>query len=145
MHPPWFNAIAWTPAIPIEVLRKDRARLPALPGVYVFTSYPGPLDKNFGVLYVGKATNLSSRVQTYLTDPGDISIYSLRSATPKINTSLNHVGKVRLLVEIQQKYRDPNSPVSFIWVRWVIQNQPEALEKQVIQYLQPKHNERLRT
>jgi hypothetical protein len=115
-----------------------------MPGVYAFTSYSNPLDKNFGVLYVGKATNLFDRVQAYLSDPTSLPINAPRSLTPRLNTSLRHVGKVGLLVEIQQKYRDPTASTTFIWVRWTIKVNPEPLERDLIQYLQPKHNDRLR-
>ena len=143
-QPKSLAAISWSPPIPIEVLRSKRSLLPQAAGVYVFTSYLGPIEKNFGVLYVGKAKNLAQRVPAYLTDPENILIYSTRSSTPKLNSSLNHVGKVHLLVEIQQKYRESTKGTTFVWVRWTLDSNPEILEKSLINYLQPKFNERLR-
>ena len=138
------STISWSPVVPVEVLRQERSRLPHTAGVYVFTNYASGLEKNFGVLYVGKSKNLAKRVPSYLVDPGEISIFSLRSAIPKLNSSLRHVGKVKLLVEIQQKYRDAKVGTSFIWVRWAIAANPATLEKKLIEYLQPAFNERLR-
>ena len=140
----FLSAISWSPPVPIETLRVERSRLPQVGGVYVFTSYQSTVEKNFGVLYVGKATNLAKRVLTYLTDPSAINIFSPRGESLRLNTSLKHVGKVHLLVEIQQKYRNPDAKTTFIWVRWVIDPNPSELERKLIEYLQPKFNERLR-
>ena len=43
----------------------DRSHLPTSPGVYIFR------DADDGVIYVGKAKNIRSRVANYFTRSGD--------------------------------------------------------------------------
>lgn len=138
--PDWFSALAWSAPVPIEELRVERHRLPPGPGVYVFTNYAGPLEKNFGVLYVGKAGSLHKRVQSYLVDPGQLLLLSQRGGRTRLSTSLRHTGKNLLLIEIQQKYRAENLTRTSMWVRWHACASPHTLESQLIHYLQPAFN-----
>lgn len=62
-----------------------------------------------------------------------------------LNTSLRHAGKVQLLVEIQQKYRDAGDTKSCVWVRWHERPAPATLEDQLIKYLNPAYNSAART
>ncbi len=136
--PSWFTAMQWSPAVGVEALRSNRQLLPLGPGVYVFTNYGGALEKNTGVLYVGKAASLASRVQSYLVNPAELRVMSERSGSPRISSSLRHAGKVQLLVEIQQKSRGIGS--SGLWIRWTQVALPHMLESQLIQYLRPAFN-----
>ena len=139
-NPTWFDSIVWSTPIPIEQLRVDRDRLPKGSGVYVFTNYAGKLEKNFGVLYVGKAKSLYKRVQSYLVDPGRLLLFSYRSGEQRLNSSLKHAGKVQLMAEIQQKYRTAGDINTHMWVRWHECPSPVVLEDQLIKYLDPAYN-----
>lgn len=140
-NPPWFDLISWSPAVPVEDLRLERQRLPRGPGVYAFTNFDWAMEKNFGVLYIGKATvSLYTRVQSYLADPAKLMVMSKRSGTLRLNTSLRHAGKNALLVKIQQNYRDDRPSQTHMWVRWHECAAPETLEDQLIKYLQPAFN-----
>lgn len=136
--PSWFASLQWSAPVGVEALRGARHRLPAQSGVYVFTNYSGALAPNTGVLYVGKAKSLASRVASYLVDPAGMQVMSTRSGTERLNTSLRHAGKVQLLVELQQKSR-AGGP-SGLWVRWLISASPAALEASLIGYLRPAFN-----
>ncbi len=136
--PAWLTAINWSTPTTIEVLRRNRSLLPHASGVYVFTNFDGALERNLGVLYVGKARSLNSRVQSYLVDPAVMTVMSPRAGSNRVNTSLRHAGKALLLVEIQQKCRD-GAP-SNMWVRWASAAGPAVLERQLIDYFQPAFN-----
>jgi len=138
--PAWFSTVNWSEPVPIEDLRRDRTRIPSASGVYCFTTFDWTLEKNFGVLYVGKAKSLHKRIQSYLVDPAKLLILSQRSGTMRLSTSLRHTGKNLLLMEVQQKYRAEGLTKTFIWVRWHECASPHTLESQLIQYLQPKYN-----
>ena len=134
--PDWFSSIAWSDPVRVEALRSSRQLLPNRSGVYVFTNYGGPLEKNTGVLYVGRAGSLFTRVQSYLVDPGEMKIMSSRGSG--VSSSLKHAGKAQLLVEIQQRARGPG-PLG-IWVRWSATAAHEVLEKLLLSYLKPAYN-----
>lgn len=136
--PPWFSSIAWSAPVTVEALRSNRMLIPQSSGVYVFTNYSGVLQANTGVLYVGKATSLFSRLSSYLVDPSDMLVMSERSGGTRLNTSLRHAGKVQLLVELQQKSRT-ESP-SGLCVRWSLVSGPANLERMLISYLRPAFN-----
>jgi hypothetical protein len=136
--PVWFSSITWSSPVTIESLRTNRNLLPHCSGVYVFTNYSATLEQNFGVLYVGKATSLNNRVKSYLVDPSNMLVMSSRSATPRLNSSLRHAGKVQLLVELQQRSRGVG--LTGIWVRWTQSNSPAMLEQMLIGYLHPAFN-----
>jgi hypothetical protein len=140
MQPDWFTSLVWTPPLKLEQLREDRSPIPKTAGVYVFTNYDGTLRKNTGVLYVGKAKTLHSRLQSYLADPSEILIMSPRSGGQRLSSSLRHAGKVQLLVEVQQRYRALGHTDSGIWIRWTVCSEPAPLEGQLISYLQPAFN-----
>ena len=136
--PSWFSSIVWSAPLAVEALRTNRNWLPRLPGVYVFTNFAGPLEKSPGVLYVGNATSLFNRVQSYLVDPREMLVMSSRSGGQRDNSSLNHAGKAQLLAEIQQKSRGP-SP-SGICIRWSQTTSPASLEQLLLTYLRPAFN-----
>ena len=140
INPTWFDSIVWSKPIPIEQLRVERDELPKSSGVYIFTNYSGRLERNFGVLYVGKAKSLHRRVQSYLADPGKLLLFSYRSGEQRLNSSLKHAGKVQLMVEIQQKYRNAGDIRTYMWVRWHKCPSPAVLEDQLIKYLDPAYN-----
>ena len=134
--PDWFSVTKWSTPVSVEELRANRQQLPRLPGVYAFTNYEGPLEKNTGVLYVGKGASLFTRVQSYLVDPGSMPVMSRRSQT--VSSSLKHPGKAQLLVKIQQRARD-SSPCG-VGVRWSGTVAPETLEELLLAYLKPAYN-----
>jgi hypothetical protein len=138
--PDWFTALAWSAPKRIEDLRDDRTVIPKNSGVYVFTNYPGRLEKNTGVLYVGKAKSLHSRIQSYLADPGEMLVLSKRSGGQKISSSLRHAGKVQILMEVQQRMRALGHTKTGIWVRWHVVASPAVIEDQLIKYLYPAFN-----
>ncbi len=131
--------IAWTPPVPIEVLRVERVRLPRQSGLYLFTNHDGAVHPRLGNLYLGKAKSLYARLQSYLVDPASLMLFSPRNPL-KTNSSLRHAGKAQLLVEVQQKYREAGATQSFIWVRWHVCPSPRALEKALIQQMRPAFN-----
>jgi hypothetical protein len=140
MPPQWFTSLAWSAPSKLEQLREDRTPIPKSSGVYVFTNYAGQLQKNTGVLYVGKAKTLHTRLQSYLADPSEVLIMSPRSGGQRLSSSLRHAGKVQLLVEVQQRYRALGHTDSGVWIRWHICGEPAPLEGQLISYLQPAFN-----
>lgn len=109
-HPSFFNDLRWTEPVGFELLRVDRVRLPRGPGLYLFTNHPGPVEPGRGVLYLGKATNLYTRVSSYLKDPSELAIFS-RTTPGRISSNLRHAGKVQLLVQVQQKHAGRHRPV----------------------------------
>ena len=139
----WFSAIAWSAPHAVETLRRggvNRDLVPRAPGVYAFTLFDGPitLGKKLGVLYVGKATTLRSRMKAYMVDPATLSI---TGRTGELSTSLKHAGKVNVLVAIQQRSR--GTAPSGIFYRWAVTNdeaEARRLELQLIDYLQPGLN-----
>jgi hypothetical protein len=138
--PNWFAALAWSDPKRIEDLRDDRTVIPKNSGVYVFTNYPERLEKNTGVLYVGKAKSLHGRMQSYLADPSEMLVLSKRSGSHRVSSSLRHAGKVQILMEVQQRMRALGHTKSGIWVRWHIAASPAVIEDQLIKYLQPAFN-----
>lgn len=137
--PAWFRDLGWSEPVRIEALRTNRALIPNEPGVYVFTKYAGPLEKNTGVLYVGKADALNTRLPSYLADPREVPLFSQKYGAPRLSSTLRHPGKSLLLMEIQQHTRVAGAE-SGVWVRWVRQGDPLALEGRLIDYLQPAFN-----
>ena len=136
--PPFAREIHWTEPVGFEMLRVDRVRLPRGPGLYLFTNHPGAVEPGRGVLYLGKASNLYTRVSSYLKDPGELMIFS-QSRPGRISSNLRHAGKVMLLVEIQQKQRAGVAQAG-VWIRWYECAAPRALEKPLIGHLQPAYN-----
>lgn len=135
--PAWFSSIAWSAPVSLEALRSNRGQLPNLSGVYVFTNYPEALEPNTGVLYVGKATSLFRRVQSYLPDPSETKVAS-RTNPQRVSSTLKHAGKAQLLVEIQQKSR--SMAASGIFVRWWVTASPKVTEDLLLSYLRPAYN-----
>lgn len=142
IEPTWFKDLSWSEPVKVETLRADRTLIPKESGVYVFTNYSGPLERNTGVLYVGKAKTLNSRLASYLADPREMLLLSQKSGEARVSSSLRHAGKAQLLVEIQQRYHVPGNADSGIFVRWVTRSEPKSLEDRLIEYLQPAFNTR---
>ena len=132
-------SLAWSAPVRIETIRENRQVLPWSSGVYVLTLYDGPLVKNNGVLYVGKAKSLRKRVSSYLPSPFDLRLLSPRKKDGRASRSLRHVGKNLLLMEIQQKSQYGQFE-SGVWLRWFEVRQPAVLEKSLIEYFQPAFN-----
>ena len=139
----WFAAISWSAPYAVETLRRggvNRDVVPKAPGVYAFTLFDGPitLAMKLGVLYVGKATSLRSRMKAYMVDPAALSVTG-RTGQP--STSLLHAGKVGVLVQIQQRSR--GTAPSGIFYRWAVtHDEAEArrLELMLLNYLRPGLN-----
>ncbi len=116
--PQWFTALSWSTPLAVESLWRGGANrnvAPASAGVYAFTLFDGPITvaMKLGVLYIGKAGNLRTRTKSYLVDPARLSTVG---RTGQTNTSLNHAGKVGVLVAIQQRSR--GTAPSGIFLRW---------------------------
>ncbi len=140
---PWFAAISWSAPYAVETLRRggiNRDLVPRAPGVYAFTLFDRPitLAMRLGVLYVGKATSLRSRMKSYMVDPATLSVTGRSGG---LSTSLKHAGKVGLLVQIQQRSR--GTAPSGIFYRWAVtHDEAEArrLELSLLNYLRPGLN-----
>jgi hypothetical protein len=141
--PKWFSDIQWATPCAVETLRRgaaNRDQVPRKPGVYAFTLFDGAitLGNRLGVLYVGKATTLRSRMKSYMVDPA---VLSLAGRNGEPNTSLKHAGKVGVLVQIQQRSR--GTAPSGIFYRWAVtRDEAEArrLELLLLDYLRPGLN-----
>ncbi|HEX7639094.1 MAG TPA: hypothetical protein VF457_11915 [Burkholderiaceae bacterium] len=137
-----FPEIRWTDPVPVEDLRRDRSPVPRQQGLYVFTNHTGPLEPGRGVLYVGKtegdAQGLWSRLRGYVKDPESVPVNSSKDRT-KPGSQVRHAGKVNLLTEIQQKYRNGNTS-SHVFVRWFVCPAPGDREKALIRHLRPAFN-----
>ena len=129
--------LKWSVPYQIEDIRDDRKLLPNCSGVYVFTSYRGPVERNTGVLYIGKAKSLRKRLSKYLSSPFKILLLSPKKRDKKLSRSLRHTGKNLLLMEIQQKSRYGQSGM---WLRWAEKSNPSVLEKALIIYYEPSFN-----
>lgn len=138
-HPTWFTDIPWSSVIPIELLRERRGLIPSRPGVYCFTSFSWDLERNFGVLYVGRSKNLRARLPVYLRDPAKVMVQSTRSRRSAWNTALAHSGAALMLMEVQAKYRPEAGGRTAIWVRWAETDDYVLTEDRLIEYLQPKY------
>ncbi len=141
--PQWFTALTWSTSLPVEALWSGgghRNVAPASPGVYVFTLFDGPLtlSMKLGVLYVGKAKNLLTRTRSYLVDPANV---ATTGRTGQQSKSLNHAGKVNILVSIVG--RSQGAGPSGVFFRWTVTPtvaDAEHTEKLLTNYFQPAHN-----
>ena len=139
----WFSRIAWSTPYAVETLRRGgihRDIVPKAPGVYAFTLFDGPitLAMKLGVLYVGKATTLRSRMKAYMVDPATL---STTGRGGQLSTSLKHAGKVGVLVQIQQRSR--GTAPSGIFYRWAVtadEAEARRIELLLLTYLQPGLN-----
>jgi hypothetical protein len=139
----WFSGIAWSTPYAVETLRRggiNRDIVPKAPGVYAFTLFDGPitLAMKLGVLYVGKATTLRSRMKAYMVDPA-----TLRTSGRggQLSTSLKHAGKVGVLVQIQQRSRGTApSGIFYRWAATADEAEARRIELLLLTYLQPGLN-----
>ncbi len=133
--PTWFSSLVWSNPLTVEQARSTRSAIPQTSGVYCFTKYAGPLQRNTGVLYVGMAgSSIQKRVSSYLVDPASMPILGRKG---QLSSSLRHAGKVQLLTKLQQQ---PPGVAAGIWIRWLSCSGPKALETQLIRYLRPAYN-----
>ena len=130
----------------------DFALVPSRPGVYVFTECSGPLRPNpllpgesdprhaaalesmrrtACVLYVGRASNLQSRLRGYRFRPY-LEINRRPKGTPPRHVADRHKG--RALLHAHQ-YFD-----GILYVRWAVDNWPKLTEPQLIRELRPALN-----
>jgi hypothetical protein len=141
--PPWFTHLAWSTPLAVETLWRggpNRNVAPAAPGVYAFTLFGGPitLAMKLGVLYIGKAGSLRSRTKSYLIDPARLDTVG---RTGRQNTSLNHAGKVGVLVAVAQRSR--GTAPSGIFLRWAVtasEGDARRNELLLLDYFQPGLN-----
>jgi hypothetical protein len=121
-----------------DTLREQRDLIPQKSGVYIFSRTPGDITDNaLGVLYVGKADNLRSRLPAYLADPRTTPLMSSKRPG-EASSALKHPGKAQLMVQLQQDLASGGE--SHIWVRWIETDQPKALEDKLIRAYQPAFN-----
>jgi hypothetical protein len=120
-----------------DTLRSERELIPNGSGVYIFSRTPGDLSSGKGVLYIGKADNLRSRLPAYLADPREMPLMSSKRPG-EASSTISHAGKAQLMTQIQQDLRA--SGESHVWVRWIETAKPEQLESELINKLQPAFN-----
>lgn len=130
--PEWSKSLIWNNALTVAAVRAKRDQIPCKSGLYVFSKSPfnGP---NSGVLYVGKATNLNSRLSTYLGLPENTRVLS-RSGSGLVSSSLRHAGKVQILMEVM--HGEGNN----VWLTWCCYSKPDILEGALIDWLKPAYN-----
>ena len=114
------------------------ASIPRAPGVYVFSEFAGALQPNPPwrdlrshkcILYVGKASNLNTRVRGYRFRPYlDI---PRRRGDPR-HVADSHKG--RALIHAAQFFENR------VYLRWVVQGSPKLAESRLIQELKPVLN-----
>jgi hypothetical protein len=137
---------------PFQLSAFDFSRVPARPGVYVFTEYSSPLTPNLPlpaetdqgyedainrlrltpcVLYVGKAATLSTRLLGYRFRPY-LEIQRRPDGTPPKHTTSRHKG--RALLHAQQFFDGP------VHLRWAETASPGTVEDELIRELRPVLN-----
>jgi hypothetical protein len=147
-----YQTLAWHGPFSLPVA--DFSTLPSKPGVYVFTESAAPIrpnpvlpsedDPNYEsaisrlrtmpcVLYVGKASVLSTRLPGYRFKPY-LEIQRRPKGSPSRHEADRHKG--RALVHAQQFFDGP----VFLW--WSETPSPEAVEATLIRELHPVLNTR---
>src|ERR1700674_3924672 len=137
---------------PCLLARIDFSKVPASPGVYVFTEYATPLVPNpilpaetdpeyeaainrlrvmHCVLYVGKAPTLSTRLPGYRFTPY-LEIIRRPIGTPPRHQANRHKG--RALLHAQQFFEGP------LHLRWAETPSPHVAEATLIRELRPVLN-----
>ena len=146
----FYESLSWHG--PYELVTVDFSKVPARPGVYVFTESVDPLrpnepipsetDLNYiaaierlrhtqCVLYVGKATKLSTRLPGYRFKPY-LEIKRRPKGMPTRHTADPHKG--RALLHAHQFYNGP----LYLW--WAETSDPEMVEAALIHELHPVLN-----
>jgi hypothetical protein len=132
------------------------ASVPAEPGYYAFTDYPGALQPSApgqNVLYVGIATrSLQDRIRKYKTgDTRGLANMHLGGFMMLISRATAHYGDGRLTHSVQRTpiqvtTRTANGPAQqstlnpdSIYLRWAVDYRA-AIEALLIQQLSPKYN-----
>jgi len=144
-------------SVPVKVVELEKSDLPASSGVYVFTDHdaalvPNPprLPENHpkaesrnaerrstpGVLYVGKAKNLRSRVFGYKFRPY-LSIKRRPKGTPPRHVADRHRGRALLHAQQYFGFEGLEPP---LYVRWASVSKPGEVEDELIMELLPYLN-----
>jgi hypothetical protein len=148
-----YNVLPWSDPVPLSGLDFTSLKESlGCPGVYVFTEYDGPLTPNPKlppesdptylavverlrrtrvVLYVGKASNLYTRLPGYRFKPY-LEIKRRKGATPR-HKAPRHRG--RALLHAQQFYSE--FP---LYLRWAADANPAVTEHTLINELNPVLN-----
>ncbi len=132
--PTWAKSLLWSNLLTLYALRANRDVIPSQNGIYVFSKMPfanGPE----GILYVGKATTLPTRLASYLGDPAEVRV--LAKDGQRTSRSLKHAGKVQILMEAM------HCGGHNVWVSWTCYNYPEQIEGALIEWLKPAYNTRM--
>ena len=145
-----YLALQWQGPFPLAAF--DFSRVPPRPGIYVFTEYDAPLTPNLPlpaetdpgyedaitrlrrtpcVLYVGKATTLSTRLPGYRFRPY-LEIQRRPEGSPPRHTTHRHKG--RALLHAQQFFDGP------VYLRWAETSSPGTVEAELIRELRPVLN-----
>lgn len=145
-----YLSLPWKGPFPLATV--DFSRVPAQPGVYVFTEFNAPLAPNPSlppetdpgfqaaieilrqvpcVLYVGKATTLSTRLPGYRFRPY-LEIQRRPAGTPPRHVADRHKG--RALLHAQQFFEGP------VYLRWAVTSVPGIVEAALIEELRPVLN-----
>lgn len=145
-----YQTLSWQG--PFQFATLDRAKIPAQPGVYVFTEYATALRPNPPLppegapgyeaaiesframpclLYVGKATTLSSRLPGYRFRPY-LTIRRRPAGSPPRHEADRHKG--RALLHAQQFFDGD----LYLW--WALTSTPEFVEMELIRELRPALN-----
>ena len=132
--PPWSASLIWSNPNTLHNLRSQRGQIPSKSGIYVFSKVPF-INSPGGILYVGKATSLKTRLASYLGDPAETRIFSRDGS--RTSTTLKHPGKVQILMEAM------HCGGHNIWVSWTCHASPGRLEGALIEWLQPAFNSRM--
>lgn len=122
-QPRWFGQLRWSQTWSVAALANKRNEIPDSPGCYVFTADGGALRPNH-VLYIGKATNLRTRLGGYLVD--------YRNTRPT-----KHKGRAFIF---EQRSRTSDFAV---FVRWVLYGgKPGELETNLCELFWPDCTDR---
>lgn len=123
MTPKWFDQLQWSGTWSVKDLAINRGKIPAQSGCYVFTDDGAALRPKH-VLYVGKATNLRTRLGGYLVN------YKQTCPT-------KHKGRA-FIFEHRAKAGDGST-----FVRWALYGgNPSELETNLCDFLWPDCTDR---
>jgi len=125
-EPRWLDQLQWSQVWSVAALANNRGAIPEQPGCYAFTEQASALRPGH-VLYIGKATNLRSRLGGYLVD--------YRNTRPT-----KHKGRAFVF---EQRHRAGDHAT---YVRWVLYGgKPGELEANLCGFLSPDCTDRWET